>query len=632
MNRSKKQGLIALLFVALLGFVAVRGSGQGGTGGGSLADLWNRVTGHSAPAEAIDDAEKLERYGFHLADQAKASGIGFHHRAAKLDAKLEHIMPLVNPMGAGVTVLDYDADGRLDLYFVTSDAGGQNALYRNRGDGTFEETATAMGVADLNQSGTGACMGSVAADYDNDGYPDLFVYKWGRPELFHNRQGKSFERVTEAAGLPQWANANAACWLDYDRDGRLDLFLAGYWRDDIDLWNLKSTDIMPESFEFAKNGGRKYLLHNLGDGRFEDVTSAAGIASTRWTLGVVASDVDGNGYPDLVLANDYGVSEVYANRDGGKFDEVGYETGIGVTPKSGMSVSLGDPLNEGRQALYVTNITEPGNLVQGNNLWVPTEETAGSVPRYVNQAGSLNIERGGWSWGARFGDLNNDGWLDLYLTNGYVSAAPGKSYWYDYGKIAGGLKGLIGDARYWPPIGDQSLAGYQQKCVWLNKGGDFTDVAAAVGTTDRYDGRAIAFADLQNRGVLDIVIANQNGPALLYRNTVSPGRDWVQFELAGGARPGKEAGWSNRGGVGAEVRLSWRQGGEPAPRRQVQTVTAGDAYASQGMSRLHFGLGPDARIEQATIVWPSGRTQVLKSLKTGQRHPIIESDSEDPSP
>lgn len=629
MSRAQKQGIITILFLGLLGFVAFRGASQG-TGQGGIPDLVNRVTGRSTPTESIDDAQKLERYGFHLADRAKESGLTFQHHPATLDRKLEHIMPLVNPMGAGVTVLDYDADGRFDLYFVTSDAGGQNALYRNRGDGTFEETAAAMGVADLNQAGTGACMGSIAADYDNDGYPDLLVYKWGRAELFHNDQGKRFERVTDGAGLPAWANINAACWFDYDRDGKLDLFLAGYWRDEIDLWNLKTTDIMPESFEFAKNGGRKYLLHNLGDGRFEDVTAAAGIASTRWTLGVVASDLDGNGYPDLVLANDYGVSEVYANDGGKTFREVGYESGIGVTPKSGMSVSLGDPLNEGREALYLTNITEPGNLVQGNNLWVQAEEAAGSggVPRYVNQAGSLNIERGGWSWGARFGDLNNDGWLDLYLTNGYISAAQGKSYWYDYGKIAGGLKGLIGDAKFWPPIGDQSLAGYQQKCVWLNKGGDFTDVAAAIGSTDRYDGRAVAFADLENRGVLDVVIANQNAPVLLYRNTVAPGRDWVQFQLTGNARPGQEAGWSNRSAVGAEIRLTWKQGSDQAVWRQVQTVTAGDAYASQGMSRLHFGLGPDARIEEATILWPSGRTQVLESPKTGVLHAIAESESE----
>jgi hypothetical protein len=426
-------------------------------------------------------------------------------------------------------------------------------------------------------------------------------------------------------------NANAACWLDYDRDGRLDLFIAGYWRDDIDLWHLKDTKVMPESFDDAKNGGRKYLLHNLGNGRFEDVAEQLGIKSTRWTLGVAAADLCGTGYPDLVLANDYGVSEFYANKRGERFEEIGSETGIGVAPKSGRDVSFGDVLNRGQLSLYISNITEPDNLVQGNNLWVPTGETGGGLPRYLNQAGALNIERGGWSWGAKFGDLNNDGWQDLYLTNGYVSADPGQSYWSDYDKIAGGLKGLIGDAASWPPIGDQSLAGYQAKCVWLNRAGDFTDVAAAVGVTDRYDGRAVVLADLFNRGVLDVVVANQKGPLLLYKNTVAPNRDWVQFELIGGAQTGKEAGLSNRSAVGAQVRLLWRQGADGPLQEQLQVVTAGDGYASQGMFRLHFGLGQNAHVEKAVVEWPSGKKHTLATLQLGKVHSIDEAHTEEPA-
>ncbi|HEV3342706.1 MAG TPA: CRTAC1 family protein [Pirellulales bacterium] len=627
MSHSVKQIVLGAALLGLLAYVAVRGSG------GKLAEMWRDVTGESAtpPESKIDEQESLDRYGFRLSESARACGINFAHQAPTLDKRLEHIMPLVNPMGAAVAVVDFDVDGRLDLYVVTSNEGGKNALYRNRGDGTFEDVAEAVGVADLNQSGTGACMGSIWADYDNDGYPDLFVYKWGKPELFHNREGKAFERVSDEAGLPAWVNANAACWLDYDRDGRLDLFIAGYWRDDIDLWHLQDTKVMPESFEYAKNGGRKYLLHNLGEGRFEEVADQLGIRSTRWTLGVAAADLCGTGYPDLVLANDYGVSEFYANKRGERFEEVGYDTGIGVAPKSGMDVSFGDVLNQGQLSLYICNITEPGNLVQGNNLWVPTGETRSGLPRYLNQAGSLNIERGGWSWGAKFGDLNNDGWQDLYLTNGYVSANQGKSYWYDYGKIAGGLKGLIGDAVYWPPIGDQSLAGYQAKCVWLNQGGDFTDVCAAVGVTDRYDGRAVVLADLFNRGVLDVVVANQQGPLLVYKNSIAPNRDWVQFELQGGARPGREAGQSNRSAVGAQVRLFWRRGAGGALEEQLQVVTAGDGYASQGMLRLHFGLGQNAVIDKGIIEWPSGKKQTVVDPKPGIVHHIDEAQTEEPA-
>jgi enediyne biosynthesis protein E4 len=577
-------------------------------------------------AGGLDEAESIRKYGFHLTESAAECGIDFRHESPTLDPQLTHIMPVVSSMGASVSIVDFDGDGLLDIYVVTSKEGGQNRLYRNKGDGTFEDVAGAMGVADLNRPGTGVCMGAIWGDYDNDGFPDLLVYKWGKPELFHNNHGKGFELVKNA-GLPPWVNANAACWVDYDRDGKLDLFIAGYWPESIDLWNLKTSRVMPESFEYAENGGRKYLLRNRGDGTFEDVTEQVGIKSTRWTLGVVAADLCGTGYPDIVLANDYGVSEFYANKGGKKFEQVGEETGIGVTPKSGMNASLGDVFNRGQLAIYVSNITEAGNLVQGNNMWVPTGQTRGGYPRYLNQAGSLGVERGGWSWGAKFGDLNNDGRLDLYLTNGYISAAKGKSYWYDYGKIAGGLKGLIRDAKYWPAIGDQSLAGYQQKCLWMNRGGIFTDVAAAVGVTDNFDGRAVALGDLFNRGVLDVTIANQNGPLLLYKNTVAAGRDWVQFELTGGARPGREQGWSNRGAVGAQAKLTWRQGADGPLQEQLQVVTAGDGYASQNMFRLHFGLGTDARIEKAVIVWPSGRTQTIPAPKTGIIHRVEESGS-----
>jgi hypothetical protein len=571
----------------------------------------------------LSKEEALDRYGFYVTESAAACGIDFKHESPVLDPKLAHIMPIVAGMGAGVSVVDFDRDGRLDLYAVTGKEGSLNRLYRNTGNGTFQDVASQLGVADLNRPGTGACMGAVWGDSDNDGFPDLFVYKWGKPELFHNQGGKGFQRVTDSAGLPQWVNANAACWLDYDRDGRLDLLIAGYWRDDLNLMKLDTTQVMPDSFEYAQNGGKKHLLRNRGDGTFEDVTKQAGIASTRWTLGVVAADLCGTGYPDIVLANDYGVSEFYANQGDGTFKEVGKAVGIATAPKSGMNACLGDVFNRGKLAVYISNITEPGNLVQGNNLWVPVGKTDEGWPKYHNQADQKQVARGGWSWGARFGDLNNDGRLDLYLANGYISANRAKSYWYDYGKIAGGLGTLIGDAKNWPPIGDQSLSGYQQKCLWLNRGGDFVDVGVAVGVSDTFDGRGVAVADLFNRGALDVVVANQDGPLLVYKPTVADDRDWVQFRLTGGARPGRDGAWSNRDAVGAQVTLTWKDA-SGATREQLQTITAGDGYASQTMSRLHFGLGTGAAVEKATVRWPSGRTQVVPSPKKNELHSIEE--------
>ncbi|HET9529757.1 MAG TPA: VCBS repeat-containing protein, partial [Blastocatellia bacterium] len=313
-----------------------------------------RLAERSKPASAAAGAhEVINRYGFRLEEVSKASGIDFTHEAPTLDPKLDHIMPQVASMGAAASVVDYDRDGWSDLYVANSGEGSKNRLYRNQGDGTFKDVATEMGVADLNQRGTGVSMGSVWGDYDNDGYEDLFLYKWGRPELFHNDGGRGFTRVTADAGLPAWVNANTAIWLDYDLDGRLDLFIGGYYSESIDLWHIATTRIMPESFEYAQNGGRKYMLRNTGSGRFEDVTEALGINSRRWALAAAAADLRGTGYPDLFIANDYGVSELFFNDGGKRFREVGKPAGVGFAPKSGMNAAFGDILNQGRYAIYV---------------------------------------------------------------------------------------------------------------------------------------------------------------------------------------------------------------------------------------------------------------------------------------
>src|SRR6516225_321632 len=231
-----------------------------------VAVLLLRTSSAAPPSEELSRDELLHRYGFYLREVSKRCGIDFVHEAPTLDPKLAHIMPIIASMGASVSVVDFDRDGWPDLYVVTSVENGMNCLYRNKGDGTFEDVAQRLGIADLNKLEGGVCMGAVWGDYDNDGYEDLLVYRWGKPELYHNDQGKGFTRVTEKAGLPAWVNANSAVWLDFDGDGLLDIFIAGYWRDDIDLWKLNDTKIMPESFQFANNGGSKFLLRNKGDG------------------------------------------------------------------------------------------------------------------------------------------------------------------------------------------------------------------------------------------------------------------------------------------------------------------------------------------------------------------------------
>jgi len=544
-----------------------------------------------------DPNTALARHGFYLREVSQGAGINFIHHVPALDPKLDPIMPEVASMGASVSIVDFDRDGWPDIYVTNSAIGSKNALYRNMHNGTFKDVAPELGIADVNQPGTGVSTGAVWGDYDNDGYEDLFLIKWGRPELYHNDHGQGFTRVTDQARLPPWINANTAIWFDYDSDGLLDLFVGGYYAEDIDLWHLTTTRIMPDSFEYAKNGGRKYLFHNLGNGKFEEVSEKLGINSRRWALAASAADLRGTGHPDLFIANDYGVSELYFN-DGLRFHEVGQQTGVGFAPKSGMNAAFGDILNQGSYAIYVSNISEEGILIQGNNLWMPKPGTSGDSVQYENMARDFGVELGGWSFGAQFGDLNNDGTLDLYLVNGYISLDRNRSYWYDFSKVAGGNSAIIGDARNWPPFDGRSLSGYQNKRVWLNDGaGKFVDVAPAVGASDTYDGRAVALVDLWNRGMLDVVVANQKGPLLVYKNTVTQDNEWIEFELEGVA--------SNRSAIGARVTMFWNG------QQQAQEVSGGSGFAAQNDRRLHFGLGKNPHVEKVVIRWPSGKIQTI---------------------
>ena len=566
---------------------------------------------HADEPMTADTRSAISRYGFYFEEVARKSGVDFVHTAPVLDAKLEHIMPQIASMGAGVAISDFNRDGWPDIYATNSGEDSRNALYRNNRDGTFTDVAAELGVADINRRETGVSMGAIWGDYDNDGFEDLFVYKWGRPELFHNEAGGGFTRATDAAKFPDWLNANTALWFDYDRDGLLDLFIGGYFRENLDLWKLETTEIMPESFEYAKNGGRKYLYHNLGDGRFEEVSEKLGIKSNRWALAVGAADLRGTGFPDLFIANDYGVSELYFNDNGKRFIDAGETTGVGFAPKSGMNVSFGDVMNTGRQSIYVSNISEEGILLQGNNLWMQRSGSAGDDLKFDNAASNFGVELGGWSWGAQFADLNNDGNVDLFLTNGYVSLEKGSNYWYDFSKVTVGNNTIIGDAKNWAPMTGRSLSGYQTKRVWLNDGaGRFNDVALSVGVTETFDGRGVAVADLWNRGAMDVVVANQRALLLIYKNNVVPENNWIGFELEGSV--------SNRSAIGTQVRAFWNG------QEQVKEIHGGIGFCAQNDRRVFFGFGKTGKVDKIVIRWPSGKSQTIEDPELNKLHKIRE--------
>ena len=529
--------------------------------------------------------------GFVLRDQTAAAGIHFVHRRPTFDPKIAGIEPHVAALGAAVSVSDFDGDGWPDLYFTNSRFGEPNALYRNRGDGTFEEVAASAGLADLNRPGEGVSMGAVWGDFDNDGREDVLVYRYGYLALFRNVDGRHFEDITAQAGLRRWMNSNGAIWFDYDRDGLLDLYVTAYFRD-VDLWHLNTTRIMHNSFEFATNGGKNRLFHNLGGGKFEDVTDKMGVGSTRWSLAAASADFNGDGWPDIYLANDYGPEELYLNDHGVRF--VLTNAGLESESKSGMSVALGDAFNRGRLDAFVSNISERGYLFQNNNLRVNEMTEAG---RFRNVAEG-EIADAGWAWGAQFGDLNNDGANELFVANGFVSADRQKSYWYAMSKIAGANGRFFEDAATWPPFGTASLSGYEPSRVYLNRGAaGWIDVAKKVGVTDLYDGRAVALADLSNRGAVDVIVANQNQPAVLYRDAPDRTNHWIAFKLVGTR--------SNRSAIGAEVVL------ESGDLTQRRIVDGGSGFASQNDRRLHFGLGSREWVDRVVIHWPSGTRQVV---------------------
>jgi len=573
-------------------------------------EKYNEWTGEEVSGDRED---VLNRYGFFLEDVTEELGLDFKHHRVTVDDELHHILPQISSVGASVTISDVNADGFSDIYLTNSEFGTKNALFLNMGDGTLTEAAEEMGIAAMSSDEVGAAMGSIWGDINNDGFEDLFIYRWGKPELFLNNGGTGFANITQSSGLPDHVNANTAVWFDYNRDGLLDLFIGGYYHEDVNLFNLKDTRMMPDSYEYATNGGLNYLFENKGEGVFEDVSEKTGLQETRkWTLAASSADINESGYPDLILANDYGVDEVFINENGERFVNVGESAGPGFTPKSGMSVDFGDILNQGSYSIYITNISEAGVLMQGNNLWVPRNSGSGTDLTFRNLAGNMGVEIGEWGYSGKFIDFNSDGFLDIYVANGYVSDEPDTDYWYDYARVVGGNRNIIIDAKNWPAMNSRTFSGYQTNKIWLNDGaGRFREVAGSVGGALALDSRSISEIDLLKNGALDFIVANQNQHAVFFENTLSEETNWVGFDLEGTV--------SNRSAIGATIKLYWGNGKVTKKR-----VSGGEAFSSQGQRAVHFGIGNFTQIDKAEIFWPSGKTQIIESPEMNRYHSIKE--------
>ncbi len=547
-------------------------------------------------------------------DVTGESGIAFEHETGAFGKKY-----LPETMGSGVLFFDYDGDDRPDLLFVNGagwperEAAGTDggrgkalqALYRNRGDGSFEDVTARAGLA-VEMYGIGAA----AADYDNDGDADLFLNGLGPDHLFRNRGDGTFEDVTDRAGVSDTAFGSSATFLDFDRDGFLDLFVCNYveWSPENDLYctldGESKSYCTPESYRGATNR----LYRNRGDGTFEDVTEKAGVLNpTGKSLGVVAFDYDSDGWPDLAVANDTQPNFLYRNRGDGTFEEVGMIAGIAFSEegkaRGAMGIDAADYDGSGRESLVIGNFSNEMLALyhnEGRGLFIDDAATAG-----IGQPSLLTL-----AFGCFFFDYDLDGRLDIFVANGHVEN--------DIALVQPSV------AYAQPPHLFRGLTG-----------GRFAQAERSVGDhlARPRVARGAAYADFDGDGDPDIVLSVNGSRAVLLRNDGGNAHDWVKVRLVGTA--------SNRDAIGAVVHF------EAGPIRSVRTVRSAASYASQSEMILTFGLGgpasgasrgagggtPDSAgvmpRADLKIVWPSGTMQIVKGLEAGRLHVIQEAEPDE---
>ncbi|HTZ47115.1 MAG TPA: CRTAC1 family protein [Verrucomicrobiae bacterium] len=519
-------------------------------------------------------------------DITKAAGIHFTHFKGNNGISIN-----LEEFGPGVCVSDYDGDGWQDIYFVNArdryDRGikVQNALYHNNGDGRFSDVTDKAGVP-----GTGFGLGCVWGDYDNDGHPDLFVTQYGRNVLYHNNGDGTFTDVTDKAGVAGLDFGtyfhSGAVFFDYDRDGKLDLYVGSYVAFPPDAQRYcKLGGVVSSCPPSAYPGSPSILYHNNGDGTFTNVTKKTGMYQPNGkNLAVGVGDYDNDGWPDLFVANDGISAYLYHNEHNGTFKEEGSMSGMAFTSAgltmAAMCISLGDYNNDGWLDLYISDF-------QGSSDHLWKNDGQGNFDEVSDGAGLTVPTRNVLSFGGGFFDYDNDGWLDLFIANGHV-----------YPEI----EQILPEVHY-----------KQINSLFHNDGhGKFIDVTktAGEGFTVPHIGRGVAFADFDNDGFMDIVVANNNDPPSLLHNSGGNGNHFVSFKLIGTK--------SNRDAIGARLKIT--AGG----MGQIREVESGGSYMSQHDLRAHFGLGEAAKIDKLEISWPSGAKQTFTDIPADQFYSIEE--------
>jgi hypothetical protein len=531
------------------------------------------------------------------------AGVGTPHRNRRFDNEYAKIMAGYTALGASAAAADFNGDGFEDLFVTDSAVDGRNHLYRNNGDLTFSDVTADAGLGTGNDADN-ASADSLWLDFNNDGRPDLLVVRFGRSQLFQNAGGGTFADVTKTAGLDRYVNAITAIAFDHDRDGDVDLFVGGYFQP-TNLFKPDTPRFFPESFETANNGGGLVLFRNNGNGTFTDVTATAGFRLSGWTLDLGHADANHDGWDDLYVACDFGTDRFFVNNGDGTFADR-TEKAIGIDTKKGMNAEWGDFDGDGLFDIFVTNITDE-YMREGNFLWKNNGDLT-----FTDVSRETGTHDTGWGWGGKFFDYDHDGWLDLYVTNGWVSAGP-ENYVTDVFEMIVRPNVDLADARSWPPMGNKTLSGYQKKKLFHNERGQlFVDHAARHGVDSIRDGRGVAVADFDNDGRLDMFVANANAAPFLYRNVAPRTGHWAEFLLVGKK--------SNRFGVGAQVRVT--AGG----RTQLRMVDGGNSFAAQSTARVHVGLASATVIDALEVRWPSGLRQTFEKLPVDRIARIVEGE------